>query len=479
MVQVKSRSVELRIASLSSKGNGLASFESQTGKPQAVEVPFTAPGDQVRAQLQRKQGGAYKGRLEEILSPAPERISPRCVHFGVCGGCRLQHLAYENQLQYKESFVRQCFKKLVTPETPFYPIMASASPWNYRNKMEYSFSSDSAGKKYLGLIMDSTRGRVFNMTECHLPNPWFVEALKTVKHWWDESALDAYHMPNDRGSLRTLTLREGQRTGDRMVILTVSGNPEYALTRHHLESFVAYLRDAIEPTSPTSSLSIFLRIQQIGRGMTTNIYEMLLHGPDHIKEILHIQIDPNQPPTPLTFEISPSAFFQPNTAQAERLYSRALFLTQIPPDSVVYDLYCGSGALGLCLAKHVKQVVGIELSPESALDARTNAKHNGCHNFIVLAGAVRHVLLQLPEQNIPPPDVVMVDPPRPGLDPDALNQLRDLHPQKILYISCNPVTQAANVSDLVRYGYQIEAIQPVDQFPQTYHIENIVVLRKL
>jgi 23S rRNA (uracil1939-C5)-methyltransferase len=476
--QQKGRSVTVQINDLSKKGNGLGIAELEHGPPLRVEVPFTMPGDVVRAHVHRKRSGVYAGILEELITPSPNRIAPRCAHFGVCGGCRFQHMSYEQQLSYKEAQVRQYFEKLITPDVSFKPIIGSQSPWQYRNKMEYSFSSDAAGKKYLGLVMDSSRGKVLNITECHLTNPWFVEALKCVRSWWQESNLDAYNMYRDKGSLRTLTLREGLRTGDRMVVLTVSGNPEYALHKQHLESFVAFLRAAIEPVDSNSCLSIFLRIQQIATGMTTNIYEMHLYGADHIRETLHIQVNPQEPPTDILFKISPSAFFQPNSGQAEVLYSTALRLAEIPKDAVVYDLYCGTGALGLCISKYVKQVVGIELSPESALDARNNAKQNGCNNLTIISGAVRHTIQYLQEQNMPPPDVVMVDPPRPGLDPDALKSLLKLSAPKILYISCNPSTQALNVEELVQNGYRIVAIQPVDEFPQTYHVENIVLLAK-
>jgi 23S rRNA (uracil1939-C5)-methyltransferase len=474
----KNRSVELKISALSKKGNGLGTVERENGITWHIEVPFTMPGDVVRSTIQRKRGGVYAGKLEEIITPSPDRIAPRCVHFASCGGCRFQHIPYPLQLQFKEAQIRKYFEKSLTPEIDFRPIIGCDVPWHYRNKMEYSFSSDTAGKKYLGLVMDSSRGKVFNITECHLTHPWFVDAVKCVNAWWHESGLDAYYMPKDKGSLRTLTLREGQRTGDRMAVLTVSGNPDFALHKHHLESFTAFLRDAIEPVNPNSHLSIFLRIQQIGKGMTTNVYEMLLYGPDHIRETLNIQIDPKQPSVPLSFNISPSAFFQPNSQQAERLYSIALSMAKISPDSVVYDLYCGTGAMGLCIAKRAKQVIGIEVSPESALDARTNAKRNGCHNVTIISGAVRHVLDIFEEQKLPVPDVVMVDPPRPGLDPEALKNLLTLSPPKILYVSCNPMTQALNVEELSQHGYRIVAIQPIDQFPQTYHVENVVLLAK-
>lgn len=473
-----SRTVQVTINQLTKRGNGLGGFLKAQDKFRLVEVPFTIPGDVVRVYLKRKRGGIFDGRLEEILTPSPDRIQPRCVHFGVCGGCRLQQITHDKQLQFKENFVRSLFTKLLTEQSQFMPILPAIDPWQYRNKMEYTFSSDSSGKKYLGLIMDSSRGQVFNLTECHLTRHWFVDGLKSVRQWWQESGLDAYHMHHDKGSLRTLIMRKGERTGDRMVVLTVSGNPDFALKKSQLESFVAFVRAAIEPINPTSYLSIFLRIQQIGKGMATNMYEMLLYGPDHIRESLQIQVDPKEPPRELAFHISPSAFFQPNSLQAERLYAQALRLAEIPKDAVVYDLYCGTGTLGLCIAPHVKQVIGVELSPESALDARQNAQRNNCSNMTIFTGAVHHVLGQISNQNLPLPDVVMVDPPRPGLDKEVIDQIVAMNPKKILYISCNPVTQAENIADFTQQGYRIVAMQPVDQFPQTYHVENIAVLAK-
>jgi 23S rRNA (uracil1939-C5)-methyltransferase len=262
-------------------------------------------------------------------------------------------------------------------------------------------------------------------------------------------------------------------------MLTVSGCPEYALNQHHLDSFVAFLRDAIEPVDPSHTLSIFLRIQQAVKGSETNFYEMLLYGPDHIRETLHIQTDTHTAPQSLNFDVSPSAFFQPNTRQAEKLYSVALQMLEIPSDSVVFDLYCGTGTLGICAARKAKEVFGIEISAESSLDARTNAKKNQLDNVKIVTGPVRDVIARMrKEGTLLSPDVVMVDPPRSGLDPDTIQHLVDLNPSKILYISCNPTTQAENVAVLATLGYIVTAIQPVDQFPHTVHIENIVILQR-
>ena len=468
----------LEITHFDSHGDGLARYTNTEKVEKIVEVPFAIPGDVVDAQLFKKQRKKLIAKLHTVKMPSSLRIEPRCIHFGSCGGCRWQQMEYQTQLKYKDEFIRRLFAP-IGQETIIHPVISCEVPWQYRNKMEFSFASDSHQRKYLGLVMNSSRGDVFNLTECHLVNSWFAECVKTVRQWWHETGLDAYHPRRDRGALRTLTLREGQRTGDRMVILTVSGNPEFALHKRHLESFVAFVRDAIEPMSTNSQLSIFLRIQQISKGMPTNFYEMLLYGPDHIREILHIQTEENQKPHSLTFTISPSAFFQPNSAKAEQIYSLAIQMAKLNREATVYDLYCGTGTLSMCMGPYVKNVIGVEISLESALDARTNAANNGIDNITIMTGAVRHLLTQIKnDKKLDPPDVVFVDPPRPGLDPEALSNLIELNPPKIIYISCNPVTQVQNIEVLQKQGYILERIQPVDQFPQTFHVENIALLTR-
>lgn len=473
----KLRIIELNISSLTKEGHGLGHFLNGNGRTQSIEVPFTVPGDSVKASLRKKNRGVYQGNLEEIIQPSPHRIQPRCSHFGYCGGCRWQHTAYENQLRLKEQFIQTCFAPYIQETTKIYPIIACLPPWEYRNKMEFSFSSDRANNRYLGLIIQGSRGKVFNMQECYLTHSWFVDGVKAVFRWWTESGLDAYHPSKNTGSLRTLTMREGRRTGDRLIMLTVSGNPDFALNRKQLNDFCAVLSEAIGPKEDTQKLSIFLRIQQIAKGRPTNFYEMLLLGPDHIREELYIQDEEGQESYKLSFRISPTAFFQPNTEQAERLYSRALQLACIPKNAKVFDLYCGTGTLGICAARKAQSVIGIELTPESVLDAKENMKLNNLNNVEIISGDVGQTLQRLISEGRGQADVVMVDPPRAGLDRKAIQHILEIKAPTLVYISCNPATQGANLEELTKGGYQLESIQPVDQFPQTVHVENIAVLR--
>ena len=530
------RVVELHITDISKEGYGHTQWTNPQGLCSQVEVPFTAPGDHVTVELGKKRKSSFQGKLLVLNTPSNQRIEALCAHFGACGGCRWQHLPYAQQLELKSEKIRTLLTPYLHAQTVWYPILACSPPWEYRNKMELSFSSDKANNRYLGLILQGSRGRVFQMKECHLVNKWYVDAVNAVSYWWEKSGLEAYHLHRNTGSLRTLILREGQRSGDRLVMLTVSGNPDYALKKQQIDEFVACLKAAITPLQAEARLCIFLRIQQIAKGHPTHFYEMVLSGPDHIRETLHLRVegvntadyaapfitssqesaerkgvdvkDRNEgialaiaeerslTDAPLQraglsdeimkvadysmkFRVSPGAFFQPNTRQAEQLYSRALSLAQLTPQATVYDLYCGTGTLGLCAARHAKEVIGIEINPDSVVDARENVKINQVSNFSIRKGDVGAILAELKKENRPSPDVVFVDPPRVGLDAQALRHLIELKAARIVYISCNPLTQAANLETLIQEGgYVLEAVQPVDQFPQTIHVENIVVLNR-
>lgn len=472
------RIVELKINTFSRKGGGLAPLNPTDPISPLVETSFTVPGDVILAELGAKQKGVHIGKLQQVVRTSPDRISVRCPHFGECGGCRLQHISYEHQLKHKESFTYQCFKSFAAENVSFNPIVGCDTQWGYRNKMEYTFSMDSSGNKYLGLMMYGNKRRAFNIRECHLVNSWFTDTVKSVKQWWDNTDMKAYHHSVDIGSLKTLTLREGHHSGDRMVILMISGDHNFVPRTQLLQPFIEVVRNAAEPSNGEGSLSILLRLQQVSKGHVTTFYDMPLYGSGLIREKLNIQVDKSKPPVSLAFDIGPSEFFQPNTKQAEKYYSLALSLAKTSPDAVVYDLFCGAGTLGLSISKYVKQVVGIEISPESSERARTNAIRNDCKNITIFSGAVRHLLNKLTQKDLPCPDIAIINPPRMGLDKEAILHLLELHPPKILYISCDPAIQARDVQILLENGYRLVLIQPVDLFPHTYHVENIALLER-
>ena len=386
---------------------------------------------------------------------------PRCSHFPLCGGCSTQDISYSQQLKNKEAILKEIYGPFASQ---LLPAIEAKSPWTYRNKMEFSFSQDKAGRHFLGLFLK--RRRVLDLFECHLTPPWFVEALALTRRWWKASGLHAFHPHKNTGSLRTLILREGRRTGEKLALLTVSGNPDYALTKEQIAFFVETLK-TIDP-----NISLFIRIQMAIKGQPTQFFEHNVNGPDHITEILTIGS------RELTFKISPSSFFQPNTEQAEAIYNQALHLLRLSPDDTLFDLYCGTGSLGMAFASKARQVIGIELSPYSVYDARANCALNHITNFTIHKGDVGKVLTTLKEDTaFVPPQAAIVDPPRVGLEPSALENLLSLSPEHLLYISCNPKTHARDL-ELLAPNYRLLTLRPIDQFPHTPHIEVLALLRR-
>lgn len=454
--------VQMLIEKFSKRGRGVAAHGNAH-----VEVIGGIPGDRVEVELSRKRKGWHKGFLRSIEEPSPLRVAPRCAHVPTCGGCSWQQLEYQEQLRLKEERVKHLF---LGKEGVVRPIVGCQNPWEYRNKMEFSFSQNRLGERFLGLMQAGGKSRVVNLYECHLVSSWFTEALNGVREWWERSGLLAYQV-NNEGTLRTLILREGKRTGDKLALLTVSGNPEFAIGQEQVQGFV----EAIQRVAPGAS--IFLRIQQAVKGSPTQFYEIHLAGLDHIKERLDIFTGYER--RSLLFKVSPTSFFQTHPAQAEILYSEALQMVDLPPGSSVFDLYAGTATLGMALALRAALVIAIELNPHAVFDAQASALLNGIHNLQLICGDVGAQLSLLRSaQGFESPHLAIVDPPRGGLDPLALEHLLALRPQQILYISCNPETQAQNVAILEAGGYLLKVVQPVDQFPHTPHIENIALLER-
>ncbi|MCH9614805.1 MAG: 23S rRNA (uracil-C(5))-methyltransferase RlmCD [Chlamydiia bacterium] len=423
--------MEVKIDSYSKRGHGKVAGKRK------LEIPRSIIGEDLEIDK--------RGKLLQILRPSQDRVKPRCKHYFECGGCAFQHLDYSAQLKVKQDKIDALFGSSE-------PIIGCKNPWHYRNKMEFSFSENKAGEKFLGLFIARSRGWVLNVNECHLTSSFFTDSLEAVRKWWHQTALKAFHPPSGTGTLRTLTLREGIRTGERMAILTV--NSDEAPSHPDLNSFKALFSEGT---------AVFLRIHQAIKGQPTQFFEMQLAGPAYIHEELYIQDKRYR------FAISPEAFFQPNSLQAEILYTKALEIVNPQKEWIVYDLYCGTATLGILFAPHVNKVTSVELSKYAVFDAKQNLELNKTNNVEVLQGDVGQVLGDLKGD----PDLVIVDPPRSGLGPLAIEHLKTLKPPRILYISCNPKTQKEDIENL---GYQVKTVQSVDQFPHTPHIENIALL---
>lgn len=461
----------LDIEALNEMGHGIGSWTSATGRKYQLAVVGSVPGDQVSTQI-RASGRRRRlvAPIKELIEASAKRVEAPCPHFGSCGGCSCQALSYEEQLLWKQAGLRKRFSALegTNPQMRYHPIMAS-QPWHYRNKMEFSFSSDRQGRKFLGLMQAFGRGRVVDLQECHLAPTWFAPLLVAIKAWWEASNLPAYELHEQQGLLRTLTCRQGKDERHRLVMLTVMGTEKTSpLSDDELEAFLS----SIYTVCPEETTSVFLQVQVAKKGVPTSFHQIHLAGPTHLRQNLAVGTEI------LELDLSPTAFFQPNTLQAGHLFHRAfelggLFSTgTVRP--ILWDLYCGIGTLGLAGARYARSVYGIELNASAVHDAQRNCSLNQIDHAHFISGDVGTLLGQ--EKSLPAPDIVFVDPPRAGLDENALAHLIALRPPKIVYISCNPKTQVENIQALNLAGYQLTEVQPVDQFPHTPHLENIAIL---
>lgn len=374
-------------------------------------------------------------------------MSSLCQYRDRCGGCSFQETPYSEQLKQKQLLMEGLF-----PNHRVEPIVGSKSPWNYRGKMEFTFSEDLQKNRYLGLYMPNSRGKVVNLSDCLITKSPVKKIFENVQDWWRSTHLEAYFPPKDKGSLQTLTLRSGI---NEMVILTVSGNSDYALTHEELASFT-------KAVALTETTSVYLIVKRIAKKTPTEFYEMHLAGPPHLEETL----------LGTTFHISPQAFFQPNRDVAEQMFAKSIEMLALTGKEKVLDLYCGMGAISMILAPHVRQVIGLEINSMAICDAKDNAERLGLENVQFYQGDVSKAL----EGTLAfyTPDIIVVDPPRSGLDDKTLALIEKVRPKILLYISCNPKTQAADIAKLPSFTPQ--HIAPFDQFPHTPHVENIILL---
>lgn len=467
MAVKKGKSYQIEIEDAAFEGKGIGHIDGM-----AVFVKNTAPGDVVKARVRKKSKRYCEAQLEEIITPSSIRVEPICRHADVCGGCSWQHVPYSEQLRFKTRHVADHLKRIGGfTELEVAECLSSEHELNYRNKMEYTFGArrwltydeikagaDVEQKFFaLGMHIPGRFDRILDLQECHLQDPVSFRILDFVRDYAMEHELQPYDTHNKTGYLRNLMIRNAFHTDDLMVnLVTYRNKPEVfkPLSEAILEQFpeVTTLINNINDTwSPTA----------VGR------YEEVYHGPGYITEKIH----------GLDFRIEANTFFQTNTLQAEKLYQTAIDFARISPDDLIYDLYCGVGSLTLCLAKQAEKVLGIEVSESSVQKARENSAANKLSNAFFETGDMKDVFSSEMNDKYGTPDVLVTDPPRAGMHEDVIHQIRELKPERIVYISCNSSTLArdlAMLSDL----YSVDKVQPVDMFPQTYHIETVAQLTR-
>jgi 23S rRNA (uracil1939-C5)-methyltransferase len=454
-----------------------------------VFVPGGVPKDRVRIRLEQARSRYGRGAIESIEAASPDRVQPPCPYFGRCGGCRLQHVAYDAQLALKSKQVADVLQRLGDlAGFELRPIVAASEIYGYRNKMEFTIApaprrstsfarlldpgsghaaaspdfdrkveGDARGAIVVGLHEADRYDSVLDIERCLLQSDGMNALLGESRRFFAEEGLVAYDQATGDGLLRFLMLREGRRTGEAMANVVTTGPAV---------SDLAALADRLRSHVPQTS-SVMMNVNPKKASVATGVEEHLLGGRDHIREEIG----------GLQFQISANSFFQTNTAQAERLFALVLESTGLAGGETVFDLYSGTGAISLLLARRCRHVYGIEIAQAAVDDAARNAAANGIDNCTFLAGEVRFVLPTLMASGVSA-DVVVADPPRAGFHPKALHALVRLAPARIVYVSCNPGTLARDLAELVRGGYRLQWVQPVDMFPHTPHIEVVARLER-
>jgi 23S rRNA (uracil1939-C5)-methyltransferase len=428
------------------------------------------PGDVVDVQTFKKRKSYYEGKATTFHSLSDKRTDPVCEHFGTCGGCKWQNMAYEHQLYYKQKEVTNNLTRIGHIELPeVTPILGSANQYFYRNKMEFSFSDsrwltyeeidsdrDLGDKNALGFHIPGMWDKILDVTKCHLQADPSNAIRNTVKKFAIENDLEFFNTRNQVGLLRTLMIRTSS-TGDIMVVVQFFKDDK--VKRELLLNHLAL-------TFPEITSLQYI----INEKANDTIYDqdvICFSGQDHIFEDME----------GLKFKINAKSFYQTNSEQAFELYKITRDFAGLKGSELVYDLYTGTGTIAQFIAKQAKKVIGVESVPDAILAAKENAQLNGIDNVAFYVGDMKNVFNDAFIKTHGKPDVIITDPPRDGMHKDVVNQILNVSPEKIVYVSCNSATQARDLA-MLDAVYKVTKTQAVDMFPQTHHVENVVLLEK-
>jgi len=453
------------ITDVAAEGKAIAKVDGM-----ALFVPYAVPGDVVDIQLTRKKHSYAEGRVVRFEKYSENRTIPFCNHFGVCGGCKWQQLPYKEQLKYKQQQVLDSLTRIGKVELPeITPILGAPQTTFYRNKLEFTFSNKrwlteeeiSSDKQFaemnaLGFHIPGMFDKVLDIDKCWLMDDLANQIRNSIRSFCLEQGYSFFDLRNQQGLMRTLMIRNSS-IGEWMVIVVF-----YEDDREKREKLMGYL--VAEYPQITSLLYI---INQKANDTITDQEVVTWRGKDHIFEEME----------GLRFKIGPKSFYQTNSEQAYHLYGVARSFAQLTGDELVYDLYTGTGTIANFVARNAREVIGIEYVEEAIEDARVNSQINGIENTRFYAGDMKDVLTAEFIAAHGHPDVIITDPPRAGMHEDVVNAILLAAPERIVYVSCNPATQARDLN-LLDCNYKVIRVQPVDMFPHTHHVENVVLLEK-
>lgn len=453
----------VEIKDVAAEGNAIARVDEMV-----VFVPFGAPGDIADVKIDRKKRSYAEGHIERMVSPSPLRVEPRCSHFGLCGGCRWQHLPYSFQLECKQRQVSDALRRIAKVEIPdVLPIIGADPVWEYRNKMEYTFSNKSwltyeqmrSGEEFpdrdaAGFHIPGAFDKVLDIDRCHLQDDFSNRLRKFVKNFGKSNGYPFYDLRAQNGFLRTLMVRMAS-TGQIMALLAFGED-----NSERIEAVMSAVKNEF-PQITSLLYVVNTKLNDTFGDLPVVTYS----GTPYIEE----EMDG------LKFRVGPKSFYQTNSKQAHRLYEVARDYARLTGDELVYDLYTGTGTIANFVARHARHVVGIEYVADAIEDARLNSRVNGIGNTEFYAGDMKDVLTSEFIDAHGRPDVMIVDPPRAGMHGDVVDVILNAEPRRIVYVSCNPATQARDLA-LLDVKYRVTAVQPVDMFPHTHHVENVVAL---
>lgn len=455
----------VEITGVAAEGKSLARVEDMV-----VFIPYGAPGDVVDVKLDKKKKSYAEGHIERMIQPSTMRCEPFCEHFGVCGGCKWQHLPYEYQLECKRQQVVDALERIAKVELPqVNDILGSAHTVHYRNKLEYTFSNKmwltfeqmQSGEEFtdrnaLGFHIPGAFDKVLDIKRCLLQDEISNELRLFIREYTLSKGYSFYDLKAQQGLMRTLMVRTAS-TGELMLIVVFGEDNAEAI-----EDVMSAIAERF-PQITSLLYVVNLKVNDTIGDQVVNLYR----GRDYIEEEME----------GLRFRIGPKSFYQTNSLQAYNLYKVARSFARLSGDECVYDLYTGTGTIANFVARQARKVVGIEYVPEAIADAKLNSQVNGIENTTFFAGDMKDVLTTEFIAEHGRPDVMIVDPPRAGMHGDVVNVILEAEPQRIVYVSCNPATQARDLADLDAL-YKVIAVQPVDMFPHTPHVENVVLLEK-
>lgn len=470
MARKKGKNIFLEnIEILRAGAKGVSIGKSPDGK--TVLVKDAIPGDIVNVNIYKKKSSYLEGNAVEILQKSPYRIDPKCIHFGTCGGCKWQNMSYETQLKFKQDEVENNLQRIGGfHDLEITPILGSAQDYYYRNKLEYSFSNtrwltldevrnteENYNRNALGFHIPGQWSKVLDIKECHLQAEPSNSIRLEAKCFADENGYEFYDIKNQEGFLRTIMIRSNLK-GEFMVLVQFFKEDE-----EKRKAFLQNLQDKFPQI-----VSLLYAINPKGNDSLYDLDIQLYSGQDFIMEEME----------DLHFKIGPKSFYQTNPAQAYELYKITRDFADLKGDELVYDLYTGTGTIAQFVSKKAKKVVGVEAVQEAIDAAYANAERNGIKNCTFYCGDMKDIFDDNFIEENGHPDVIITDPPRDGMHKNVVETILRINPKRVVYVSCNSATQARDL-ELMKHQYEIKKVRPVDMFPQTHHVENVVLLERI